>query len=180
MFPDNSPEPFSQYHSPGKGFYTQLIIEYSPLITIILKRTSAQFQLCRHFLVGQIALTVQYGTVSDRQILNPANIRSRLTMMRCAHSLLSVLSSLLLLWIWWHHKKELQKCSSFLFIYPYILFYIPYILLYTPPLYIPTITRPLRFRFSLSTCSVIQQYCCNGNIQLYLPQKRRHGGEIRI
>ena len=31
-------------------------------------------------------------------------------------------------------KKELQKCSSFLFIYPYILFYIPYILLYTPPL----------------------------------------------
>ena len=71
MFPDNSPEPFSQYHSPGKGFYTQLIIEYSPLITIILKRASAQFQLCRHFLVGQIAFAAQHGTVSDRQILDP-------------------------------------------------------------------------------------------------------------
>ena len=139
MFPDNSPEPFSQYHSPGKGFYTQLIIEYSPLITIILKRASAQFQLCRHFLVGQAAFTAQCGTVSDCRILNPANIRSRLTMMRCAHSLLSVLSSLLLLWIWWHHKKELQKCSSFLFIHPYILFYIPLLHPLYASLYYPAI-----------------------------------------
>ncbi len=37
---------------PVKDFTTQLVIGYSPFITIILKRASAQFQLCRHFLVG--------------------------------------------------------------------------------------------------------------------------------
>ena len=56
---------------PIKDFTSQLIIGYSPFITIILKRASAQFQLCRHFLVGQIAFTAQHGTVPDRQILNP-------------------------------------------------------------------------------------------------------------
>ena len=38
---------------------------------ILLKRASAQFQLCRHFLVGQVAFAAQYGKVPNRQILNP-------------------------------------------------------------------------------------------------------------
>jgi len=61
---------FFQVAFPIQDFTAQLDIGYPSLIAVVLECPSAQFQLVRHLLVGQVAFTAQQGTVIFDHVLH--------------------------------------------------------------------------------------------------------------